>query len=230
MTSAPEIEPTAQAGGDGEQGEVPCWGRAGTEGDGTCPRLTELISCRNCPAHLETGRRLFERPPPSGAYLDQWAQARATPPATAEGAAAVLLVSLGEAWLALPAAAVEQVLAARPVRRLPHRADGVLLGLVNAAGTLTPCASLAALLELTAPTAGRGYLVVLALGPERWALPVDVVHGLAHLRDPTPAPTAAAAPKPTSPFVRASLTHQGHAVALLEPTAIAAHLARRIEG
>ena len=37
-----------------------CWCVTGTEGDGSCPRLADLVHCRNCPEFGAFGRRLKE--------------------------------------------------------------------------------------------------------------------------------------------------------------------------
>ena len=54
-----------------------------------------------------------------------------------------MIFRVGTEWLALPAAAIQEVSNLRPVHRVPHRTSGVLLGVVNVRGELLICVSLA---------------------------------------------------------------------------------------
>ncbi|MFS2083061.1 chemotaxis protein CheW, partial [Telluria sp. Tellsp99] len=75
---------------------------------------------------------------------------------------------------------------------------GALLGIVNVGGRLLPAVSLARLLNVDTddvpPPPGRhafARLLVLALGPHRYALPVDEVHGVVrHAQDAMRPPAA----------------------------------------
>ncbi|MDD3117762.1 MAG: chemotaxis protein CheW [Victivallales bacterium] len=115
-----------------------CWNLIGTmapDGAG-CPRLTELVHCRNCPYFQQQSRRLLETPPPPG-YLRQWGEAVAAErEAPGPHSAALLVFRLEQEWLALPAATIGRVGLPAPVHRLPFKSDAVLLGLVNIDGHL----------------------------------------------------------------------------------------------
>jgi len=40
---------------------VKCWKEIGVLGDCSCPKLFELVHCRNCKEYNKAGRRLFDR-------------------------------------------------------------------------------------------------------------------------------------------------------------------------
>lgn len=171
-----------------------CWRKIGIAGDRSCPELEAVIHCRNCPVLADAARTFFDRVPPPG-YLDEWRQLLEEPPAEiAADTTSVLVFRLDSEWLALPTAVLVEVTPVRTLHRLPHRAGGVLAGLVNIRGQLRPCLSLHALVGLPggpAPAAaadddapGRTtarLLVVERSGGEAvdgWVLGVDEVAGV----------------------------------------------------
>lgn len=94
--------------------------------------------------------------------------------------ASAFVFRLGEEWLGLATALVDEVLELRPVHRLPHRRDAALRGLVNVRGRLTVCVALPALLQTGPAPAARGgarRLVVLAAPEGALAFEADEVHG-----------------------------------------------------
>jgi len=48
-----------------------CWHTIGINGDRSCPQLTTVIHCRNCPVYSQGGRELLDRQPPPG-YQQEW--------------------------------------------------------------------------------------------------------------------------------------------------------------
>src|SRR5262245_31452140 len=135
-------------------GEGDCWNRIGTSGDGSCPELRTHIHCRNCPVFASAARTFFDRPAPGG-YLAEWTQwlAQSEEPGGREAlttgerdGVGVLIFRLGQEWLAFRTQAVAEVTLPRPVHRIPHRSNDVLIGLVNLRGQLQLCISLSGLL------------------------------------------------------------------------------------
>ncbi|NDC54498.1 MAG: purine-binding chemotaxis protein CheW [Planctomycetia bacterium] len=166
-----------------------CWRRIGVAGDRSCPELATFIHCRNCPVLAEAARTFFDREPPQG-YLEAWSRIIEEPETPPDpDAASVLVFRLGREWLALPTSALVEITTLRPLHRMPHRAAGVLEGLVNIRGQLQLCASLPALLGLdpaapglAAEPAPAARLLVLER-PEgaargRWVFRVDEVAGV----------------------------------------------------
>src|SRR5690606_26014820 len=100
----------------------------------------------------------------------------------------VLVFRLGAEWLAFRARAVAEASPPRPVHRVPHRTDEVLLGLVSLRGQLQLCFSLYGMLGVPEPRGGPDdaaasrRLVVLrdAERSESWAFAVDEIHGVEH--------------------------------------------------
>jgi len=96
----------------------------------------------------EDARALFDQPAPDG-YLEDWAALldREEQETVAEELA-VLIFRVGSEWLALPTSTLVAVSERRPIHRVPHRHGGVLSGLTNMRGRLTPCVSVDRLLGI----------------------------------------------------------------------------------
>jgi chemotaxis-related protein WspD len=94
---------------------------------------------------------------------------------------------------------VVEVVEQRPIHRIPHRTNQLLLGLANIRGELDLCVSLSALLGIevggkgdsphdhgeqkgtvpfSAPAASQGRLLVTEHAADRWVFPVDQVEGV----------------------------------------------------
>ena len=144
-------------------------------GTGSGPRAIEAvpssrthIHCRNCPVFASAARVFFDRPAPEG-YLAEWTQWLAsteqhTRHATGEALAesdrdrvGVLIFRLGEEWLAFRTQTIAEVTMPRPVHRIPHRSNDILIGLVNLRGQLQLCISLHGLLGVEASPGPRPH-------------------------------------------------------------------------
>ena len=168
LDSGPESLPIAKSD---------CWNRIGTGGDRSCPELEEYIHCRNCPVFASAARIFFNRPAPQH-YLDEWTQWLAASSETVNleagaGTAfsdrdliSVLIFRLGREWMALPTQTIAEVTLPRPVHRIPHRSNAILIGLVNLRGQLQLCISLHGLLGLESPQAASGQYLTHASNPE----------------------------------------------------------------
>lgn len=173
-----------------------CWRQIGVAGDRSCPELEAVIHCRNCPVLADAARAFFDRGPPPG-YLDEWRAILEEPAETiAADTTSVLVFRLDSEWLALPTAVLVEVTPVRALHRLPHRAAGVLAGIVNIRGQLQLCASLHGLVGLPGgpatpaepsrdeETTGRAAVRLLVVerpggeAADRWVLGVDEVAGV----------------------------------------------------
>ncbi|KVT45068.1 chemotaxis protein CheW [Burkholderia ubonensis] len=192
-----------------------CWNRIGTRGDGSCPRLAVHARCLNCPVFAQAAATLLDRPLSDADFAEAARTAheahdahKAPPDALADDATApqtALAFRIADEWLGLPVPALRQIDGPRPIHPLPHRRNGVVLGLVNVRGTLTIAASLGALLGLDLglehDAAGRhasrhahARLLVVEHRGDTVALPVDEVEGVLRFAASAllPAPTTLA--------------------------------------
>ena len=125
-----------------------CWNRIGVRGDKSCPELHRHIHCRNCPTFEQGAHALLNRTPPAG-YIEEWTQFLARAKETEAGVTDTAFVfRIGPEWLALSARFCVEIVAMRPIRRVPHRSDRMLMGLASVRGELLLCFSLANLLGL----------------------------------------------------------------------------------
>lgn len=220
-----------------------CWNEIGVRGNGTCPKLAEVIRCRNCPVLSTAALRLLDRPlapEHRRAWTEHFAQ-KQTPVAPAQSSA--LLFRVHTEWLALPTQAFQEVAERRPVHSLPNRRQGIVLGLVNVRGELLICVSLSHLLRLDAtpprdtrhPTYDR--LLVANWTGHRFVFPADEVHGIhrfqtQELTEPPATLAKSALRTPHSPlptqFARGILRWQGRTVGLLDADRVFSSLNRSL--
>jgi chemotaxis-related protein WspD len=161
-----------------------CWRRIGVAGDRQCPELARVGHCRNCGRYAEIAAQTLDREPSEG-HVEQATEllARKEEP-EARDTLAVIVFRLAGECLALPTAVFEEVTSLRPVRPVPHRTSGVLLGLVNVRGSLHLCVSMARLLGIEeveraeTPRGSGSRLLVIGRDGNRWAFAADEVFGI----------------------------------------------------
>lgn len=201
-----------------------CWNRIGVHGDLTCARLVQLVHCRHCPVYAAAALDRLDLVPPQG-YLEAWTGLVAQAQAPAESdTRSVLLFRIGSEWLALDAAALDEVAGLRRIHSLPHRRGGVLRGLVNIRGQLVACVALERILGIEGGEArtgerrhfcGRRMLVLVHEG-QRAVCVADEVHGMHRYH-----PGVLSAGPPTlartnAPYAQAILPWETRRAALLD--------------
>ncbi|HWH70799.1 MAG TPA: chemotaxis protein CheW [Candidatus Sulfotelmatobacter sp.] len=211
----------------------PCWNEAGVYGANHCPELKQFIHCRNCPVYIHAATQLLDRLLPRDYRRQATAHFAAgkTPPEP--GNASVILFRLGLEWLALPTQSFQEVAERRPIHSLPHRPQGIVLGLANIRGELLICVSLGHLLNLKTPLAATWRthyhrLLVTHWNSHRFAIPVDEVRGphRFHPQELKTPPATVAGSHPT--FTHSTLQWQQQTVGLLDAGLLFDTLNRRL--
>jgi len=164
----------------------PCWVQIGVYGERNCPELQKFIHCRNCPVYSEAGIRLLDRPL-SEDYRREWSahfanEEKRTPRARSSA----VVFRLATEWLALPTQAFQEVAEHRRIHSLPHRRNGIVLGLANVRGELLICVALDRLIGIDSrgpkaesATLSRGRrLLVVGWENSRLVFPVDEIDGI----------------------------------------------------
>ena len=162
-----------------------CWNKIGVWGNGECPELERHVHCRNCPVYSAAAAQLLDSAVPPH-YLDEWTGILAKEkPVEGLETDSVVIFRVETEWLALSTMVFQEISDRRPVHSLPHRRNGIVLGLVNIRGELLVCVSLREILgmEKTANLIGENsraihqrFLVVSREG-QRLVFAVDEVHG-----------------------------------------------------
>ena len=213
-----------------------CWNRIGVRGDGSCPELKQYVHCHNCPVYSAGAAQVLDAAPAS--YFADRTAHFAEPIHVEEGETrSVVIFRVASEWLALPTSVVIEVANLLPIHSLPHRANGVVLGLASVRGELLVCVSLrqvvgAEPLAAGSP-AGRGTayqrLLVIRRDAVRVVCPVDEVHGIHrfHPRELKAVPTTVA--KATVAYSTALLPWQGHSVGTLDDQLLFYTLKRSLE-
>jgi chemotaxis-related protein WspD len=163
-----------------------CWNTIGVRGNSSCAELGKAIHCRNCAVYSKAAANLLDGEPPAD-YVAHWtAQARRAKGVAERASVSVLIFRIGSEWLALPTAALTEIASLRPIHSIPHRRNGVVLGLANIRGELLVCVSLrnilnvdeAAAVERRTSRSATGRLLVIHRDGTRAVCPADEVHGI----------------------------------------------------
>jgi chemotaxis-related protein WspD len=201
-----------------------CWNKIGVSGDASCPELKKYIHCRNCPVYSAAAAELLDSDLPAN-YLDEWTRHVAQEkPAAAGDTQSVVVFRIGSEWLALPTTVFKEIVSIRPVHSLPHRRNGVVLGLANIRGELLVCISLRQILRLdeTAEskkekfrTANARMLFIQHEGL-RAVCPVDEVFGVHRFRPQELMPVPATLAKATTTYTKGVVSWRQGAIGLLD--------------
>lgn len=196
-----------------------CWQEIGVWGDRSCPELTKVTHCHNCPVFAAAGRRFLDAPSPPD-YLDEWTARLGVPEDDDVGdELSVLVFRLGDEWLALPVSVLVEVTPVRPAHRVPHR-GGLLSGLINIRGELHLSVRLDLLLGVARAEESRSNetvrLIVIRGESEGWVFAadeVDQVHRIPVSQLISAAPTLSRA---TAKLTKGVFTSREHSVGLLD--------------
>src|SRR5947209_2742729 len=108
-----------------------CWNKIGVYGDASCPQLQQHVHCRNCPVYSAAAVDLLDGELPPD-YLERWTGHIAQEKQVKElDTHSIVIFRLGGEWLALPTTAFMEIAGLRAIHSLPHRRNGVILGLTN---------------------------------------------------------------------------------------------------
>ena len=216
-------ERPATGGHAGSAALTDCWNSIGVRGDGSCPELTRHIHCRNCPVYSAGAAALLDAELPAR-HLAEWTGHFAQPERASEiETRSIVIFRVASEWLALPTSVVLEVANLLPVHSVPHRRDGVLLGLASVRGELLVCVSLGTVVGVDAPEAASRArstvyrrLLVIRRDDVRVVCPVDEVHGIHrfHPRELKDVPTTVA--KAGTTYSTSLLPWRGHSVGLLD--------------
>ncbi len=134
--------------------------------------------------------------------------------------------------MALPAHVFQEVAEKRPIHSLPHRREGIVLGLINIRGELLVAVSLERLLHLPAATetnasrSSRHRVLVANWDGDRFALPVNEVEGLCRFDTGDLRPPPVTIVRDRATYTAGVLHCQGRTVGLLDPNLLFPELSR----
>ena len=201
-----------------------CWSRIGVRGDSSCLELVEHVHCRNCPVYTRAAASQLEAAPPAD-YLAHWTQQVAQVKTLADrDTHSALLFRIGAEWLALSADVLKEIASLRAIHSLPHRRDGVVLGLTNIRGELQVCVSLPRILGIAPLAAPKPeghrapdprFLVIEREGSCA-VCPVDEIHGIVRCQPKDLLPVPATVAKASATYTRALWVWKNQSAGLLD--------------
>lgn len=212
-----------------------CWQHIGVWGNGSCGELAAHLHCRNCPTYAAAAMRLLDARSPAD-YRQEWTAHLAERTAVADAGQPFLVFRIGDEWLALNISTMEEVGETRPIHTLPHRREGVLLGVINVRGELLACVSVGRLLGIAKgvgtgaalPEKSAGRMLVVSHAGERFAFPVTEVRGVQHLALPAEPPPPALDDQVMGAAGRSRVEWRGRSVCCLDEDKLFAALNRSL--
>lgn len=210
-----------------------CWNQIGVEGDRTCPELQHVTHCRNCPVYSSSGRLLLERDVPAD-YIQNWTttiaeRGSAMSVRSTEEMLPLILFRLSHERFAISIRSLQEVIRPAQIHTLPHRSDGLFLGLTSVRGEILLCAALQAFLDLepSAPSDQQRMLIV-SSNHRKWVFPVDEVYGIQrYLLDDIQEPPVVVT-KTNAAYTQGILTWQDQKVSYLNAERLIDTLDRRV--
>jgi len=127
-----------------------CWSTIGVWGSEKekCPRLDDVLHCRNCDVYSSAGRSLLMRAIPED-YQEYWTSLLAKEkPSQSHDSLSIVVFRLGDEWLGLPTKMIKEISEMRPVHGIPNSKSAVVKGLVNVRGELKLWVSMGILLSV----------------------------------------------------------------------------------
>jgi chemotaxis-related protein WspD len=194
-----------------------CWNRIGISGDQSCPELETYIHCRNCPVFESGAREFFQRDAPEG-YLAEWATLLSEPVAGVTSQdLGVLIFRLRDEWFALRVQAVVEVTTLRPIHRIPHRSNEILVGMINLRGRLRLQVSMHGLLGVgPGNPEGTRRLVVISRQGQTWVFDAEEVLGVHRLARERLGNVPSTLSDPERSYSQAVIDWEGRSVGLLD--------------
>lgn len=208
-----------------------CWNRIGVRGDRSCPELSLVTHCHNCPVFATAGRRFLDAPS-SPDYIDEWTARLATADDdTTKEEFSVLVFRIGEEWFALPVGVLVEVTRPRPPHRIPHR-GGLLAGVVNIRGELHLCVRFDLLLGIgQSENHARNdnpRLIVIRHQSEGWAFAADEVDQVHRIASHIVIPAAPTLTRAAAKLTRGVFTTGQRSVGFLDETRLFQSIQERI--
>ena len=201
-----------------------------------CPRLKEVIHCRNCDLFTQAGRNLLERALPVE-YKDEWGQVLLEKKnADPIGTFPVVTFRLEGEWLALAARCFSEIIDRVSIHSLPHRKMKVLQGVVNVHGEIQICVSLEHLIGLEKYDKEKeeekklhDRMMVVNKDGNVWVFPVKEIHGIHHVHPDLFQNVPVTVSKSKSTFTKEIFKWKDKHVALLDDELLFYSLKRSIQ-
>ncbi|MEI6420757.1 MAG: chemotaxis protein CheW [Lentisphaerota bacterium] len=203
-----------------------CWNSIGVWGpvgnSVRCPKLAEMIHCRNCTVFIDAGGNLLDCALPPG-YMEEWTEIIAKEKDLRTAAnIPIVIFRIAKEHLALRSAICREIVNIRKIHKIPHRSNEVLLGMANVRGELQLCFSIKALIgntdvdETVNAKESTAKMLVVQKSGKCWVFPVDQVLGVLRCDDDETQNVPATVSKAAGTFTKKVLLHEGREIGLLD--------------
>lgn len=170
-----------------------CWHTIGVWGKEIprCPRLEELIHCKNCPVFHAASLKAYDRAIPED-YRSDWTQVLAeSKEEFVSDHKSVIVFRIGDEWVAIATGLCKEISRMMKIHRLPHNKSQILRGVVNNGGEIRICFSLGNLLGIAKASqvfdavfhSVYARMIVMEVAGRQYVFPVSEISGLHYYRE-----------------------------------------------
>jgi len=167
-----------------------CWNTMGVWRTGTtvCPKLEEVIHCRNCTSYINSGLQLLNRHYPDGYCNENTETYKQEIEASDSDSESLIIFRIANDWYAMPTGIFVEIDTYKAAHNIPHNQNNFIEGLVNIRGELELCISLSALLEinnLPESEEAKSRLIIIKLDSGKYAIKTEQILGVNKIRSDT---------------------------------------------
>jgi len=189
------------------------------------------------PSDEAAAASLFERRPSDDYINERTALFSRGKQASSKGQeTAIVIFRLHQEWLALPAMVIAEIIDMRVIRKIPHRTDGILLGMTTLRGQLQLCISLHHLLEVDEGEeikkayglAAAQRMIAIEKEKIRWVFPVDEIFGVFHCNKQQFENVPVTISKSKANFLKDVFKWEGRSIGLIDENLLFYTLQRKI--
>ncbi len=169
-----------------------CWSRIGVwrQDEEVCPKLAEVIHCRNCTTYIDAGLILLDRELPDNYAEDYLKTSQINTQQDDDNATSCLIFRVNNEWYALKASVLSEISEITVRHSIPHNRNSIMDGLVNIRGEMEICISFPNLTgnaknDISAKGSNKARIIIIKLVSGKYAFQVDEVMGIMKINDHT---------------------------------------------
>ncbi len=165
-----------------------CWETIGVRGDRSCHKLEEVIHCRFCDTFRRNSTAQLSSESLEDYLISMYERMSEESSSDGKGTALVV-VMLEKKLFGIMVDNIDRIIKNQRIYRVPGRSNNRFLGLVNIAGSLQPCFSLHAILDICSEN-DTPVFINLIHNEQTWIYPVNEVVGIYRFEDDSFVPDA----------------------------------------
>ncbi|NOY66756.1 MAG: hypothetical protein GXP13_05025 [Gammaproteobacteria bacterium] len=199
-----------------------CWNKIGVwrSDKNECPKLKDVIHCRNCDIYIESGLSFLNRDLPEDYCSNNTEIYKQEADEDTGEALSVIIFRSQQNWFALKTSLFIEINNDKIIHSIPHNKNTFITGLVNIRGELELCISLDALISnsstQTDESTNKKKLIIIKLDSGKYALKLDEILGVYRINNNHIQDAASIITGDSNHLVASSFDHKDKHVGLID--------------